>query len=182
MDTEGAPILRRAVLLLALALAAIPMVAEPISPATWRAVMAEAARQGVPLSIANRMQIEESGDPRTGGWGNALAIGRVSKEGYRALGLYQIYDKPSNMAWLVRKYWTPYHLATPFDVFNPLHNTALAMRYLAALHRRLGTWYAALCYYQCGRVEGASERTRGYARRIVEARAPTLPDARKEAR
>lgn len=154
-------------------LAASPIIAEPISLATWRAVMAEATRQGVPLSIANRMQIEESGDPRTGGWGNALAVGPATAEGYRALGLYQIYDKPSNIEYLVRKYWTPYHAAMPFDVFNPLHNAELAMRYLSALHRRLGTWYAALCYYQSGLTEGWSDKTRGYARRIVEAPWPT---------
>ena len=146
--------------------------------------MHEAQRYGVPLSVAHQMQVEESGDPTTGAWGDAFAIGPVTAEGYRGLGVYQLYDKPENMAYLVRKYWTPYHrapkgapasCAMPFDVFNYLHNTELAMRYLADLHRRFGTWERALWYYQSGTVAGVNEKTKDYARRIVEAREPKMP-------
>ena len=74
---------------------------------------------------------------------------------------------------LLSQHWYPRHGRENFDIFNPLHNAEIAMRYLAALHRRFGSWERALWYYNCGRVVDVPGGTREYARRIVEAPMPT---------
>lgn len=57
-----------------------------------------------------------------------------------------------------------------FDVFDPIENTAVALRYLADLHKRFGSWYWALVYYNHGDTTTAGPGTLAYARRIVNAR------------
>jgi hypothetical protein len=161
---------RRIAVFLAIALTASPLIAEPISHEVRAQVLQVADKAGVPRSIADRLQIEESGDPTTTGpasWGDALAVGAITKSGYRSLGLVQLYTEPKNLTWLIAHYWTPFHPSEIFDIFNPLHNAEVGLRYLAALHRRLLTWERALWYYNCGRVTDVPESTRQYAARIV---------------
>jgi hypothetical protein len=152
------------VLLLALA---VSLSAAPISPSTHGLVMLIADSMGVPRSVANWLQVEESGDWRTGQWGDASAIGPVGADGSRCLGLYQL--NPRWMPYLVELYFP--HPAMSFDAFDPLQNATVALGYLAALHRRFGSWDLALIYFNCGRVVDVPEGTREYATRICKARA-----------
>jgi hypothetical protein len=80
------------------------------------------------------------------------------------VGLYQIYMRPDNIAYLLAHYWTR---PEAFDVFDPFDNATLALRYLADLHQTHGTWLAANAHYN-----GGSEYSWIRARRIVEARNP----------
>lgn len=162
----------RAILALGLALAAAPLAPTPITPAEHAAIMRIADRVGVPRSIANWLQVEESGDRYTGAWGCAEAVGQLTAEGYRSLGLVQLYTEPGNLAWLIENYWTPFHPGEVFDIFNPLHNAEVGFRYLADLHRRFGTWERALWFYNLGRVFDVPAGVREYARRIIEAPSP----------
>ena len=116
---------------------------------------------GVPRSVASALMLEESrGDP--------LAVGPKGSDGSRSRGLYQISERWQ--ADLVARYYP--HPAQYFDWADPLDSAVVGLGYLAALHRRFGTWYLALCYFNFGRVVDVPEGTKAYARRIVEARAP----------
>lgn len=169
--------------LLALALFLIVarcVAADPISPAIHREIMAIADREGVPRSVANWLQIEESGDWRTGTWGDPCAINRDEPGGYPSAGLFQPYMLPANINYLLDNYWRPFETEA-FNPFDPIHSAKLCLRYLADLHRQLGTWYRATCAYNAGKknvLSGAVDRearyakTRAYAMRIVNARAP----------
>lgn len=154
----------RAAVALALLLSAASLTAEPLTRAEHAMIMTLADAQGVPRSIADRLQIEESGDPRTGAWGDSEAQGPVGSDGARCLGLYQI--NPRWMADLVGRYYP--HPARYFDALNPIDSAVVALGYLAVLHRRFGTWERALWFYNCGRVTDVPASTRSYARRIVE--------------
>ena len=154
----------RGYLVLALSLCALTATAAPLTRSEHAIIMTLADILGVPRSVADRLQIEESGDPRTGAWGDSEAQGPVGSDGARCLGLYQI--NPRWMADLVGRYYP--HPASYFDAFNPIDSTVVALGYLSALHKRFGTWERALWFYNCGRVTDVSASTREYARRIVE--------------
>ena len=138
----------------------------PISPDVHAMILAIGDHYGVPRSVANQLHIEESGDWRSGTWGDAAAVGPVGSDGFRCRGLYQL--NPRIEAWLVARFYP--HEARYFNVYNPLDNATVALSYLAWLHRQLGTWYAAACFYNAGRVAYVPEETREYAARIIEAR------------
>lgn len=161
----------RHAVILAVVICCRPIYAKPITILEHKKIMHIADMVGIPRSIANRLQIEESGDPILGEWGNPCAVGPLTPEGYRALGLIQLYNKPSNMEWLLLNYWYPWHKET-FDVFNPLHNAEVGYRYLHALHKRFLTWERALWYYNCGYVINVPSDTKKFARRIIEAPDP----------
>lgn len=147
--------------------------AAPISTATLERVFEIADAEGVPRSVARQLCIEESGDWRTGKLGDPLAKSKLVR-GYRSRGLFQLYEAPANLGYLLARYWT----GGRFDIENPIHNATVALRYLADLHRRFGTWFLAACAYNWGptnvamieRIEDIPESTRAYAMRIVEAR------------
>lgn len=119
---------------------------------------------GVPRSVARQLNIEESGDWRTGQLGDAKAIGKEGG-GYKSRGLYQLHDKWID--YLIDRYWTENY---PFDIYNYRHNAKLALRYLFDLHCRFGTWEYALWYYNCGRITDVPECTKEYAKRIILAK------------
>jgi hypothetical protein len=161
--------MRWRILCLCLALSA-PLCAESISPAIHEQVMLIADREGVPRSVANWLQVEESGDRHTGAWGDPLAVSHESVRGYHSKGLFQLFEEPSNINYLLEMYYKDD--LKNFDIFCPLCNATVAMRYLSALHRRYGTWYAALVHYNHGSIRGESQDTRDYATRIINARNP----------
>lgn len=155
------------------ALLAAPLPASPITPSILSAVLAIADASGVPRSVARQLCIEESGDWRTGTLGDPLAKSKLVR-GYRSRGLFQLYEAPANLGYLLARYWTGWR----FDIENPIHNATVALRYLADLHRRFGTWFLAACAYNWGpgnlagvrRIEDVPESTKAYAERIINAR------------
>ena len=151
----------RGYLALALSLYALAATAAPLTRSEHAIIMTLADVLGVPRSVADRLQIEESGDPLTGAWGDASKVGKAWPH---CLGLYQL--NPQFLAWFLARFYP--HPAKAFDWANPLDNAVVALGYLAALHRQYGTWYLALAFYNCGRVTDVPESTREYARRIVE--------------
>jgi hypothetical protein len=176
--------MKRLILPLFLSLAAY-LPAAPIDDATFSAIMQIADREGVPLSVAARLMFEESGDPVTLSRGDPDAIGDEAT-GWPSVGLYQLHTKPENIDYLVKTHWTDRGETGEFDIRNPRHNSTVALRYLADLHRRFGTWYLAACYYNCGppRWDHIAKRylpkiippgTQRYARRIIYAPDPVLP-------
>ena len=114
---------------------------------------------GIPTSVTNQLAIEESS------W-NPNAIGPVGSDGYRCMGLFQL--NPKWQSYLCSKFY--FHPAKYFDILNPIDNSAVAIRYLAALHRQFKTWERALWFYNCGSVINVSEKTKAYARRIINAK------------
>jgi hypothetical protein len=152
-----------------LILAASSLSAEPISRATLLCVLGIARSYGVPESVAYQQQIEESGDRKTGQWGDAKKPSRYKSRGYHSRGLFQIWEEPEHLAYLIEHHW-PKHLGT-FDIEDPIDNTILAMSYLSALHERFGNWYEALVFYNCGkRLKDSPQESKDYARRIVNAK------------
>ena len=152
-----------------------------IDDATLIAVMEIADDEGVPRSVAYQLQVEESGDRHTGTRGDAGAVNNNEPEGWPSKGLYQLYMKPENINYLLVLYWYGRGETETFDPLNPIHSAKVGLRYLADLHRQLGTWYRAACAYNAGKsrvLSGVVERearyarTRAYARRIVNAREP----------
>ncbi len=119
---------------------------------------------GVPSTITLALMHEESnGNPRA----KSREVG-----GYRSVGLFQLYTKPTNLNELLNKFWYAYDEdeAAEFDIYNPEHNAKVALRYLAALHRQFGGWYEALCFYNHGDTEHVPEGTKAYALRIVNSK------------
>lgn len=159
-------------LLLALfLLSSSSLYAEPISRATLLCVLGIGRSYGVPDSVAYQQQIEESGDRHTGQWGDARAVSKKKSRGFHSRGLFQIWEEPAHLAYLIAHHW-PRHLGT-FDIEDPIDNTVLAMSYLSALHDRFGNWYEALVFYNCGKLlKDAPQESKDYARRIV--RAPSV--------
>ena len=154
----------RVPLVLSLALLCLPLSAVPISPSLHAIILDIGASLGVPRSIADGLQIEESGDWHSGQWGCASQIGPVGSDGARCLGLYQL--NPHGLAELVEKFYPA--PGKYFFVFNPVDNARVALGYLAALHRRFGSWERALWYFNSGRVTDVPQSTREYAQRIIE--------------
>lgn len=117
----------------------------------------------VPRSIADRLQIEESGDKATGEWGEAAKLGYRGSDGYCCRGLYQIHPK-----WQVYLVGLYYPISAEFfDWSNPIDSALVGLGYLAALHKRFGSWERALWYYNLGRVTNVPSDVKAYARRIV---------------
>ena len=138
----------------------------PISAAEHEIVLEIGASLGVPRSIANWLQVEESGDRYTGGWGDAKAVGKKGSDGERCLGLYQL--NPRFEKALVAAYYL--HPAAYFDVFNPCDNAIVALGFLADLHRQYGSWERALWYFNLGRVTDVPLSVGAYALRIIESK------------
>ena len=154
----------RVTLVLSLELLCLPLSAVPISPSLHAIILDIGASLGVPRSIADGLQIEESGDWHTGQWGDASQVGPVGADGYRCKGLYQL--NPRILAWLIENFYP--HPAKYFDVWNPCDNAVVALGYLAAKHKRYGSWERALWYFNSGRVKDVPRSTREYAQRIIE--------------
>jgi soluble lytic murein transglycosylase-like protein len=93
--------------------------------------------------------------------------------GYHSRGLFQIWEEPGNLAYLIEHHW-PNHLGA-FDIEDPIDNAILAMSYLSALHDRFGNWYEALVFYNSGRLlKDAPKESKDYARRIILAMDPNI--------
>jgi hypothetical protein len=156
----------RVPLILFLVLTVASLSAAPITPSEHEIVLEIGTSFGVPRSITNQLQIEESGDWHTGTWGKADALGPKDVSGYRSRGLFQLNQRWQS--WLVSHFY--FHPACYFDWANPLDNAVVALGYLAALHRQFGSWEHALWFYNCGRITNIPESTRTYAARIVNAK------------
>jgi hypothetical protein len=149
---------------LALALFSLPLMADPLSARDHETIMEIADNLNVPRSIADRLQIEESGDKATGEWGDPAKLGYRGSDGYQCRGLYQIH--PKWQAYLVGLY---YPIPAKFFVWsNPIDSALVGLGYLAALHKRFGSWERALWYFNLGRVTNVPSDVRAYARRIIK--------------
>lgn len=165
--------MKRLLVALFLLLASSSLCAAPISRATLLCVLGIARDYGVPESVAYQQQIEESGDRHTGQWGDAKAKSRVKSRGYHSRGLFQIWEEPAHLAYLIEQHW-PKHLGV-FAIEDPIDNSILAMSYLSALHDRFGNWYEALVFYNSGRLlKDAPQESKDYARRIINAKEPRI--------
>jgi hypothetical protein len=149
---------------LVIALFAMPLIAEPLSIRDHETIMVIADNLKVPRSIADRLQIEESGDKATGEWGDPSKLGYRGSDGYRCRGLYQIHPK-----WQAYLVWRYYPWPAKFFVWsNPIDSAFVGLGYIADLHRRFGSWERALWYYNLGRVTNVPPEVKAYARRIVK--------------
>lgn len=158
----------RIALALCLCIAVAPLSAVPLSDTDHRWIMTIADGLGVPRSVADRLQIEESGNPITGAWGDSEAISPPGADGSRSRGLYQISERWQS--YLVGRYFP--HAPELFAWDDPLDSAIVGLSYLAALHREYGTWERALWFYNRGSVVDVPQATREYARRVIEAREP----------
>lgn len=151
------------IIFISLGLLALSSASFAIDDATFLDVMAISRRYGVPCSVSAQLMKEESN-------GDATAIGD-EPTGWPSAGLFQLMTGP-NLEYLVGKYWTS---PEPFDLFNPRHNATVALGYLADLHGQFGSWYLAVARYNCGpNRQTIPERTKRYARRIVDAPTPKI--------
>lgn len=151
--------MRLAIVALCLAMSLSAM-GERISPRMVEYVLIIGEIEGVPRSVTRQLMAEESG-------GHFDARSKLTKEGFRSVGLFQIYERPDNLVSLVSRYWD---CGGEFDIVNPVHNATVALRYLAGLHNRFGNWLQALYYYNHGSLVDVPQSTKDYARRIVNAR------------
>jgi hypothetical protein len=133
---------------------------QTIDAATEKWIIDFGVAKGIPASVTRQLMIEESDKIPT-------AVSGVTSEGYHSRGLFQLYDRPSNLEWLLNKYWD---WKKPFDIYDPKDNATVALSYLAALYKQFGTWYLALCYYNHGDIQTIPEETSAYAIRIITAR------------
>jgi hypothetical protein len=112
---------------------------------------------GVPRSVVRALMHEESGGKEDAkSW---------KVNGYCSRGLFQIYEKPENLNWLLGKFWDK--PKQEFNIDNAYDNATVALHYLSWLHRWKGSWYEALIY-NCG--SHRNEKSCAYARRIINAR------------
>jgi hypothetical protein len=155
------------IFLVAIFALSLPLAAAPISPAIHAQIMRVADIEGVPRSVANWTQVEESGNYLTGAWGDASAINRDEPGGWPSVGLFQIYLKPDNINELLAKYWYAFGETEAFNPMDPIHSAKLGLRYLVALHRQYGTWLAASAHYN-----GGSKYSWIRAKRICDAKEP----------
>jgi len=153
--------------ILILAIASPALACPRLTPEQQLKVMEIADMERVPRSIAFRLQVEETGDPIKGSWGRPGVGSHDEVDGFRSQGLYQLFEK--YIEYFTDTYWYGYGETEVFDVFNYRHNATVALRYLADLHNRYGSWYLALLFYNHGDIETASEETRAYALRIINA-------------
>lgn len=118
-------------------------------------------KAGVPRSVVRALMHEESK-------GKEDAISKDKVDGYHSKGLFQIYEKPKNLNWLLWKFWDK--PVSKFDIYDAYDNATVALSYLSWLHDWQGTWYKALLFYNHGDTETASERTKAYAKKIINAK------------
>ena len=158
--------------MLAIATAPVLVFAAPLSKSDHAIIMHIADSLGVPESVADRMQIEESGDPMSGAWGESSAIGPKGSDGARCLGLYQL--NPRCLDWLVSMFF-PCD-ATYFEWDDPIDNAIVALGYMRWLHDQFGSWYNSACAFNAGPGTfrhglishgDKYSKTREYARRII---------------
>jgi soluble lytic murein transglycosylase-like protein len=131
-----------------------------ITSAELHDVISIGRRYGVPESVTRQLIYEESR-------GDVDAQSYVTREGYYSAGLLQIYTKPDNYDYLLWKYWPEDNRC--FNIYDPVHNATIALHYLSDLHKQYGSWYKALLFYNHGDIKTASERTKKYALRIINA-------------
>lgn len=96
-----------------------------------KVVTAFAAESGIPLYIAQGLLMSESSN-------------RIN-----------VINKTSNGPWQLNTLFHDYYRwkfndFREFDEYDPISSTRIALRYLAFLHDRFGTWRKALTYYKCG--------------------------------
>ena len=148
---------------LALLLVAAPLAAEKISPEVFAQVLAIGDRLGVPRSVNRQLMHEESE-------GDATIPSKEESHGYHSRGLFQLWEEPKNITYLVNTFWYGAGHPEPFDILNPIHNATVGLGYLASLHVIWGNWYLAACHYNGMQADGRpSAETRAYALRIVRA-------------
>jgi hypothetical protein len=133
--------------------------AAPIDDETREKVYKIGLENGVPVSVTRQLMHEESR-------GDAKAVSPLTSAGYSSKGLFQIYTKPDQLAWILWKFWKSEKV---FDIENPIDNATVALAYLSSLHDRFGNWYEALLFYNHGNVIGCSKATKAYAIRIINA-------------
>jgi len=134
--------------------------AQVIDAVTEMKIIQLGVRKGIPAYITKQLMIEESSK-------RSDAVSHKTAEGFQSRGLFQLYDRPSNLQWLLSKYWKYNRL---FNIYDPFDNAEVALSYLADLYRNLGSWYAALCFYNYGSTENVPSITRAYVLRILRAR------------
>jgi soluble lytic murein transglycosylase-like protein len=133
----------------------------PIDGATREKVYQIGLLNGIPVSVTRQLMYEESR-------GYANAVSHMTDEGFYSRGLFQLYDKPGNIEWLLAKFWTG--KKADFDIYDPIDNATVALAYLSWLHNRYGNWTHALWFYNHGRITGVSDETKAYAKRIINAK------------
>jgi len=91
-----------------------------------------ASQTGVPIGVAVGLMLSESG-------GHLRAVSSTGDLGPWQLNpkYHQYFRETYNGNW-------------QFDEFNAEASSRIALRYLADLHRRLGSWTRALEAYKCG--------------------------------
>lgn len=152
------------------------LISEIISHETLVQIMGIADVYKVPRSVVYQLIWEESRF-------NPNAINKNEPKGYPSIGLTQIYTEPENYNYLIDMFWKGYNEKEVFNPKNPIHSAKLGIRYLAYLHKKLGTWYRAACGYNAGignvlsgNVDSLPKyaRTRAYAMRIISAIEPEI--------
>ena len=94
-------------------------------------IMLECAEMGVPVHIAAGLLWSESG-------GHQYEVSGTSKGYWQLNALF--HDDFS----------ARFYGGRPFDEFDPVASTAIALRYLAWLHEQEGTWWEAILSYKTG--------------------------------
>lgn len=118
-------------------------------------------KAGVPRSVVRALMHEESN-------GNEFAVSHDAVNGYHSRGLFQIYEEPENINWLLWKFWNK--PVSEFNIYNAYDNATVALQYLSWLHDWQGSWYKALLFYNHGDIATASSHTKAYAHRIINAK------------
>ena len=76
---------------------------------------------------------------------NPTCVGPINSNGSRDFGLGQI--NSDNIASFSKQYYSG---KEPFDVFNPIHNLEVTVRYLRDLYITHSSWSDAVCAYNAG--------------------------------
>lgn len=110
-------------------------------PSFWLIVLLLADEFGIPLELAIKQALAESGmDP----------VGKPSPKNAR--GLFQILAKYQDEL-------VAYYLGSDpkdFDVWNPYDNARLGMAIMRALKDEFGDWWGACAAFNCGRARYAN--------------------------
>lgn len=147
---------------------AMPESKAPLTRGDHAIIMSIADGLLIPRSVADRLQIEESGDPKTGAWGDANKIGPVGADGERCLGLYQL--NPKIIPWALSMFYP--HDPKLFDWRDPIDNAVVALGLMRWLHENLNTWFASACGFNAGIGKvwrgDITDKTRAYAMRVIQ--------------
>ena len=166
----------------------VKLYSTPVDDKTFIHVLEIAESEDVPASIAAGQLLEESGDKKSGSRGDFSVKSKKPEddEGYYSESGFQIYMNPKkNLNWLLDMFWYGFNETEEFDVYNYVHNTKLAMRYMSYLHKTYGSWFLAACYYNCGppgidykskkpKTKKIPERSKIYAMNIISYPEPEL--------